>query len=87
MTERSWAAWERPTPKQVADWLARCTPDERVQFVTRTQDDADAARVCFEQNHEARLQHNHLAARCRTLSDAESQLLDGLRLYVDERTS
>jgi hypothetical protein len=52
-TPQPWAENERPTAKQLADWLTACSADEREVVVGRLIESSEIASTCLLQNHAA----------------------------------
>ena len=55
-TPYSWPAESIPTDEQVAEWLAVCTPAERLERVTWWREQATRAQRCWIESHEPRLE-------------------------------
>lgn len=54
-TPRDWAKDVRPTPEQLANWLERCTREEREAFAERALDAYERAHRCFIENHQGQI--------------------------------
>lgn len=55
-TPRPWPEGVRPTAHQMADWLGRCTPEERIAFVEHALQESERSTACFLRNHEGQLE-------------------------------
>lgn len=54
-TPREWPENALPTPEQAADWLGRCTPEERLRFATVTLRHEQRANDCLVADHEGEI--------------------------------
>lgn len=50
-TPRPWPADSWPTPGELADWLSRCTTDERLSYADHSLATAQRAARCVDQQH------------------------------------
>lgn len=54
-TPRPWPENAWPTAAELADWLSRCTSDERLSYADHSLATAQRAARCVDQQHAARL--------------------------------
>lgn len=54
-TPRTWPANTWPTAAELADWLSRCTVDERLSYADHAITAAQRAAACVDQCHADRL--------------------------------
>lgn len=54
-TPYPWPADSRPTDEQVAEWLAACTPEERLERVRWWREQSEQGWRCFVENHGGQL--------------------------------
>lgn len=64
-TPRSWPDNAEPTPQEFADWIAVCTPDERLHVAESALRHASRSSNCFVTDHEGEL--DFLRAEMRRL--------------------
>ena len=56
-TPRPWVPGTEPRPEDLAQFLADCTPQERVDFSRKLLDPMRATTTCFAADHEGEIQH------------------------------
>lgn len=78
VTPRPWPENAWPTAAELADWLSRCTSEERLDYADRSLTTAQHAARCFDERHAARL-----AAAEREAAEKDERLAK-VREFCDE---